>query len=180
MHSENLLLNWKRVLAFYHSRFNVRRATQKASFFAILSTKSNAMVCNLLVNAFILFSIAAWLLKRAEKHLCHHIREQSSFRTGEYLFLHWFFCCFVFHFAFVLKTDSTHTNNSFKRRKDAIFSLLNLKQHRREIKKNEIQLFIRRTFAATKTRDQNLFWFICNLLHAMILCILSLWTRRME
>lgn len=77
-------------------------------------------------------------------------------------------------FAVVLKTDSTHSNNSFKRRKEAVhfFLLVCCPFGSRTTtttawKDDEKKLLIRRTLEATKTRDQNLFWFSGNLLHAM-------------
>lgn len=122
-----------------------------------------AMVCNLLVNVFALSCLAAWLCKNEQKNTFVTTFAAELLRAGT-LFV------FLRRIAFVLNKRIQHirTIRSKGAKKLFIFSLSAAHSAAKQQQKGgwKKKQFIRRTLEATKTRDQNLFWFSGNLLHA--------------
>lgn len=113
-----------------------------------------AMVCNLLVNVFALSCLAAWLCKNEQKNTFVTTFAAELLRAGT-LFV------FLRRIAFVLNKRIQHirTIRSKGAKKLFIFSLSAAHSAAKQQQKGG--------WKKNRKRDQNLFWFSGNLLHAM-------------
>lgn len=129
------------------------------------------MVCNLLVNVFALLLCCRMIVKTSRKTpLSPH--SMASFFERELFFL--------LYFAFVSKTDSTHTNNSFKRRKTAGFFFFKFLccPFNSQTTKNIKKLFIRRTLLRPQKQEIRIYFGLAAIYY--LPChniVLSSWTR---